>query len=153
MMELFPEGKSLGWMQAPPQWIFSHTVRFIGVVRIVIQDGEGFILVKKGKPLAYYFKHGQIELRGHAALDYFRSHQTLEFNLCKYTPEEFSQALRILNIDSEEPVMNEVSAPVPEGYTPSPGRGYLFSHHAIAGRARVPQTSRQSRRPERYWNS
>jgi hypothetical protein len=101
IIELLPEGKSIGWMQAPPQWIFTHTVRFIGVVRVVIQDGEGFILIKKGKPLAYYFKHGRIELRGHAALDYFNSHPTIEFNLCKYTPEEFVQAQKICNVEDQ----------------------------------------------------
>lgn len=101
MIEQLPEGKSIGWMQAPPQWIFTHTVRFVGVVRVVIQDGEGFILIQKGKPLAYYFKHGRIELRGHAALDYFNSHPTIEFNLCKYTPEEMAEALRICNIDDQ----------------------------------------------------
>ncbi|NMB77513.1 MAG: hypothetical protein GYA23_00270 [Methanomicrobiales archaeon] len=99
MIEQLPEGKSIGWMQAPPQWIFTHTVRFIGIVRIVIQDGEGFILIQKGKPLTYYFKHGRIEMRGHAALDYFNSHPTIEFNLCKYTQEEFAEALRICNVD------------------------------------------------------
>ena len=110
MIDQLPEGKSIGWMQAPPQWIFTHTVRFIGVVRVVIQDGEGFILIKKGKPLVYFFKHGRIELRGHAALDYFNSHPTIEFNLCKYTPEEFSQALKICNVEeitAETPVMQE----------------------------------------------
>jgi hypothetical protein len=101
MIELIPEGKSIGWMQAPPQWIFTHTVRFVGVVRVVIQDGEGFILIRKGKPLAYYFKHGRIELRGNAALDYFNSHPTIEFNLCKYTPEEMAQALKICNVEEE----------------------------------------------------
>jgi len=103
MIDQLPEGKSIGWMQAPPQWIFTHTVRFIGVVRVVIQDGEGFILIKKGKPLMYYFKHGRIELHGHGALDYFNSHPTIEFNLCKYTPEEFSQALKICDIDEAIP--------------------------------------------------
>jgi hypothetical protein len=103
MMDQLPEGKSIGWMQAPPQWIFTHTVRFIGVVRVVIQDGEGFILIKKGKPLLYFFKHGRIELRGHAALDYFNSHPTIEFNLCKYTPEEFSQALKICDVNEDQP--------------------------------------------------
>lgn len=101
MIDQLPEGKSIGWMQAPPQWIFTHTVRFVGVVRVVIQDGEGFILIKKGKALVYYFKHGRIELRGHGALDYFNSHPTIEFNLCKYTPEEFAQALKICNIEDE----------------------------------------------------
>jgi hypothetical protein len=99
MIDQMPEGKSIGWMQAPPQWIFSHTVRFVGIVRIVIQDGEGFILIRKGKPLAYYFKHGRIELKAHSALDYFTSHPTIEFNLCKYTQEELAQALKVCNID------------------------------------------------------
>jgi len=99
MIDQLPEGKSIGWMQAPPQWIFTHTVRFVGIVRVVIQDGEGFILIKKGKALMYYFKHGRIELRGHAALDYFNSHPTIEFNLCKYTPEEFAQALKICEVE------------------------------------------------------
>jgi hypothetical protein len=103
MMERLPEGKSLGWMQAPPAWISSHTIRFIGVVRVVIQDGEGFILIKKGKPVIHYFKHGTIELKGHSALDYFNSHPILEFNLCKYTPEEFALALKLCNIEEHEP--------------------------------------------------
>ena len=104
-MKDLPEGKSLGWMQAPHTWISSHTVRFIGVVRVVIQDGEGYILIKKGKPLFHYFKHGTIELKGHSALDYFNSYPVIEFNLCKYTPEEFALALKLCNIEEHEPVI------------------------------------------------
>ena len=113
-MKALPEGKSLGWMQAPSSWINSHTVRFIGVVRVVIQDGEGFILIKKGRPLFYYFKHGTIELKGHTALDYFNSHPVIEFNLCKYTPDEFAWAMKICNIEDHEPVVpKEPSVPGP----------------------------------------
>ncbi|MFA6225474.1 MAG: hypothetical protein WC620_04660 [Methanoregula sp.] len=104
MIEQLPEGNSIGWMQAPPQWIFTHTVRFIGVVRIVIQDGEGFILIKRGKPVYYYVKHGRIELKGHSALDYFNSHPSIEFNLCTYTTEEFTGAMKICNIEEESPL-------------------------------------------------
>lgn len=103
-MRELPEGKSLGWMQAPPSWIISHTVRFAGIVRVVIQDGEGYILIKKGKQLFHYFRHGTIELKGHSALDYFNSHPIIEFNLCKYTPEELSLALKLCNIEEEDPV-------------------------------------------------
>ena len=60
-MKPLPQGKSLGWMQAPASWIPTHTLRFIGIVRVVMPDGEGFILIKKGKPLFYYFKQGTIE--------------------------------------------------------------------------------------------
>lgn len=126
MIEQLPEGVSIGWMQAPPQWIFTHTVRFIGIVRIVIQDGEGFILIQKGKPLSYYFKHGRIELRGHAALDYFNSHPTIEFNLCKYTPEEFAEALKVCNVDEmgqplapPEQERKPETIPVPEKPAPA----------------------------------
>lgn len=99
MIDQLPEGKSIGWMQAPPQWIFTHTVRFIGIVRMVIQEGEGFILIRKGKPRISYFKHGRIELCGHTALDYFNSQPIIEFNLSKYTPEEFSYALKVCTVD------------------------------------------------------
>ncbi|MCK9579392.1 MAG: hypothetical protein M0Q92_02950, partial [Methanoregula sp.] len=121
MIDQLPEGISIGWMQAPPQWIFTHTVRFIGIVRVVIQDGEGFILIQKGKPLAYYFKHGRIELKGHAALDYFNSHPTIEFNLCKYTSEEFAEALKICNIDEEGTIIPpQQEKTVPETPLPKP---------------------------------
>jgi hypothetical protein len=119
MIDQLPEGKSIGWMQAPPQWIFTHTVRFIGVVRVVIQDGEGFILIKKGKPLVYYFKHGRIELHGHGALDYFNSHPTIEFNLCKYTPEEFSQALKICDVEDTVPETESVAEQEPAPSAPA----------------------------------
>jgi hypothetical protein len=119
MIDQLPEGKSIGWMQAPPQWIFTHTIRFIGVVRVVIQDGEGFILIKKGKALMYYFKHGRIELRGHAALDYFNSNPTIEFNLCKYTPEEFSQALKICDVEETLPESAEVQEKEPARPAPA----------------------------------
>lgn len=107
MMESLPEGASIGWMQAPPAWIFTHTARFVGVVRIVIQDGEGFILINRGEPRAYYFRHQNRELRGKAALDYFNSFAIIEFNLCKYTPEEFAFA-------EERCAAESVSIPSPE---------------------------------------
>jgi predicted regulator of Ras-like GTPase activity (Roadblock/LC7/MglB family) len=82
---------------------------------VVIQDGEGFILITKGRPLFHYFKHGTIELKGHTALDYFNSHPVIEFNLCKYTPDEFAWALKLCNIEDHEPVVLKepaVSGPV-----------------------------------------
>ena len=120
-MKALPEGKSLGWMQAPASWISSHTVRFIGVVRVVIQDGEGFILIKKGKPLFHYFKQGTIELKGHTALDYFNSHPVIEFNLCKYNPDESAWAMKLCNIEDHEPVVRRepaVAGPVSREHTP-----------------------------------
>ena len=138
-MKPLPEGKSLGWMQAPASWISSHTVRFIGVVRVVIQDGEGFILIKKGKPLFHYFKHGTIELKGHTAQDYFNSHPVIEFNLCKYTPDEFAWALKLCNIEDHEamvPKKPAVSGTVSREHN-TPSRTVDFTIAKPAGNKRV----------------
>jgi predicted regulator of Ras-like GTPase activity (Roadblock/LC7/MglB family) len=120
-MKPLPEGKSLGWMQAPASWIDSHTVRFIGVVRVVIQDGEGFILIKKGKQLFHYFRHGTIELKGHTALDYFNSHPVIEFNLCKYSPDELAWAMKLCNVEDPDRVVPQepaVPGPVSRDHSP-----------------------------------
>jgi hypothetical protein len=119
-MKPLPQGKSLGWMQAPALWISTHTLRFIGVARVVIQDGAGFILIKKGKPLFYYFKQGTIELKGNTALDYFNSHPVIDFNLCKYNPDEFAWALKLCNIEDPESVVSkEMNVPVPVSRQPT----------------------------------
>ena len=119
-MKPLPQGKSLGWMQAPASWITTHTLRFIGVARVVIQDGEGFILIKKGKSLFYYFKRGTIELKGNTALDYFNSHPVIDFNLCKYNPDEFAWALKLCNIEDHEPVVpKEMNVSVPVSRQPT----------------------------------
>jgi hypothetical protein len=134
-MKALPEGKSLGWMQAPASWIDSHTVRFIGVVRVVIQDGEGFILIKKGKPLFYYFRQGTIELKGHTALDYFNSHPVIEFNLCKYTPDELAWAMKLCNIEDHDRV-------VPKGpVVPKP----VSTEHSPPARTAVPSVAQPAR--------
>jgi hypothetical protein len=111
-MKPLPQGKSLGWIQAPASWVTTHTSRFIGVVRVVIKGGEGFILIKKGKPLFYYFKQGTTELKGNRALDYFNSHALIDFNLCKYNRDEFAWALNLCNIEDHDPVVANVSVPV-----------------------------------------
>ncbi len=141
-MKELPEGKSLGWMQAPASWIGSHTVRFIGVVRVVIQDGEGFILIKKGKPLFHYFKHGTIETKGHTALDYFNSHPVIEFNLCKYTPDEFAWAMKLCNIEDHDRVVPKepaVPGPVSREHNP-PSRTAVPPVAKPAGDTRILDT-------------
>lgn len=94
-MDTLPEGKAIGEMQAPLQWIFSHTSRFVGAVRITMQDGEGFLLVQKGEPLAAQFRHPLKSLSGPPALKYFSSQPILDFGLWKYEPDEMQDALAI----------------------------------------------------------
>ena len=127
MIDQLPEGKNIGWMQAPPQWIFTHTARFVGIVRIVILDGEGFILIRKGKPLVYYFNLGQIVLCGEEALEYINSRPAIEFSLCRYSADELSLALKICNIDeipSEQEILQitDIIIPAAETKDLSPSR-------------------------------
>jgi hypothetical protein len=137
-MKPLPQGKSLGWMQAPASWITTHTLRFIGIVRVVMKDGEGFILIKKGKPLFYYFKRGTIEMTGNTALDYFNSHPLIDFNLCKYNRDEFAWALNLCNIEDHDPVVTNVSVTVSRQPT-VPFRPADPSVSKPAGDKRIPE--------------
>jgi hypothetical protein len=138
MIDTLPEGQSIGWMQAPLQWILTHTVRFVGIVRVVILDGEGFILIRKGKPLVYFFKHGRIELRGHGALDYFNSHKTIEFKLCRYTPEEFSRALKICEVEELPQETVGVKGNVPSAPAHAEGGGKTMVESPMTSRPEQP---------------
>jgi len=107
---------------------------------VVIQDGEGFILIKKGKQLFHYFKHGTIELKGHTALDYFNSHPVIEFNLCKYTPDEFAWAMKLCNIEDHDRVVPKepaVPGPVSREHSP-PARTADPPVAKPAGDTRIP---------------
>lgn len=148
MIEQLPEGKNIGRMQAPPQWIFTHTARFAGIVRVVIPDGEGFILIRKGKPLVHYFRHGRIVLCGEEALEYFKSQPTIEFNLCKYTTDELSLALKICNID--EIPTQPVAVPGPAPAVPAPESNRSSPPPGVAGSLEervAAETKRPSPRP------
>jgi len=98
MIKNLPEGTSIGEMRASLQWILSHTARFAGLVIVTIQGSRGFILMNMGKPLVYYFKHGQNVLKGHAAYEYFKSQSFIQFELRRYTALEMTLALGLASV-------------------------------------------------------
>ena len=102
MMEKLPEGTVIGEMRASFDWILSHTARFAGIVVVTVQDSRGFILIDKGKPLAYYFRHGKRVLKGHNAYEYFRSQDAILFELRRYSPEEMAKALEIASAEDKK---------------------------------------------------
>ncbi len=110
-MDKLPEGKDIGQMQASLRWIFSHTSRFDGAVRITMQDGEGFLLVQKGEPLAAQFRHPLKSLSGPSALKYFGSQPILDFGLWKYEPDEMREALA-LSVEMQALMQPDLEAPV-----------------------------------------
>jgi len=102
MMEKLPEGTVIGQMRASFDWVLSHTARFAGIVVVTVQDSRGFILIDKGKPLAYYFRHGKRVLKGHNAYEYFRSQDAILFELRRYNPEEMAKALEIASAEDKK---------------------------------------------------
>src|SRR5512138_1074406 len=111
MMDQLPLGKHIGRMQAPPEWVFSHTAKFTGIVRVTIREGSGFSLIRKGRALVHYFRYGDTVLCGEEAEKYIRSQPVLEFSLCRYSPEEFSRALAACGIDDPEKEFAVVKIP------------------------------------------
>jgi len=121
MTGTLPAGISLGTMEAPLSWIYSHTIRFLGKVQMFVQDGEGFILIRRGEALAYCFRHGGITLRGNGAREYLLSQDVIKFSLCKYTEEEFGQAMtwcREHNVPVHDPDRETQDIPPPPSPTP-----------------------------------
>ena len=103
MIKNLPEGTSIGEMRASLQWILSHTARFAGLVIVTIQGSRGFILINMGKPLVYYFRHGQNVLKGHPAYEYFQSQPFIQFELRRYTALEMTLALGLASAEEGTP--------------------------------------------------
>lgn len=107
MMEKLPEGTVIGQMRASFDWVLSHTARFAGIVVVTVQESRGFILIDKGKPLAYYFRHGKRVLKGHTAYEYFRSQDAILFELRRYNPEEMAKAFEIASQEDKKTPSSE----------------------------------------------
>ncbi|MDD2473442.1 MAG: roadblock/LC7 domain-containing protein [Methanoculleus sp.] len=144
MIDKLPRGKAIGEMQAPLQWIFSHTSRFFGAVRITMQDGEGFLLVQNGEPLAAYFSHPFKSLSGSPALKSISSQEILDFSLWKYEPEDMQTALT-LSAGAEAHLQPGRALPAdrPEDGEPGPVAG------TVEGREESSQGASPGEEPER----
>jgi predicted regulator of Ras-like GTPase activity (Roadblock/LC7/MglB family) len=68
------------------------TSPLIGVLYVVGNPGEGFLLIDKGKFVASLFHTSTSEMKGNAAYELMVGEQALDFEMRKYTPEEFSEA-------------------------------------------------------------
>ncbi len=96
MIELLPEGSPIGRLQASFQWVLAHTSRFRGLMTITMGEGEGFILIDRGKPVGCFFQLGGKILRGRAAYTHFMGLPIVDLSLRRYTSGELETAVRIL---------------------------------------------------------
>ncbi len=136
MIDTLPPGTSIGEMQAPLRWIHSHTVRFVGIAVIRVSDGNGFILIRKGTPLAYYFKHASTVLKGPAAQKYFAQQSIVDFDLRRLTPDEFREAYSICSAEGIALPLEESDNDAPTA--PVAVAGEVRPANAIAARAEDP---------------
>jgi hypothetical protein len=154
MMEKLPEGTVIGQMRASFDWVLSHTARFAGIVVVTVQESRGFILIDKGKPLAYYFRHGKRVLKGHTAYEYFRSQDAILFELRRYSPEEMAKAFEIASQEdkktpsSESVFLSEKSPGVPDETVVSDRRDLESSSPVEMPSKNVPYETVPTEEPE-----
>lgn len=86
---ILPEGTVIGKFSGSLLEIGPFISPLIGVLHIFGTNGEGFLLIDKGKFVASYFKQKDTDLKGNVAYNHLIGESTLEFEVRKYTEEEF----------------------------------------------------------------
>jgi len=89
---ILPEGSIIGKFSGSLEDIIPFTVPFLGVIHIVGTKMEGLILIDKGKFIASYLKNDSGELKSNQAYEQLEIEKFLEFELRKYSAEEFALA-------------------------------------------------------------
>jgi predicted regulator of Ras-like GTPase activity (Roadblock/LC7/MglB family) len=89
---ILPEGSVIGTFSGALEDVQPFTSPLIGVLYVVGPPGEGFLLIDKGKFVASLFHNSVSEMKGNAAYELLISEQTLDFEMRRYSPEEFSDA-------------------------------------------------------------
>lgn len=112
----FPAGTDGGTISNPQdEGFIREMMSFCGAIEITTGTGHGFILTDNGKLISAYFKDGAGEFKGTEAL----SRMTLDpgdddspqtFSLHRYSPDEYSQAVRI---SENEQLLLARESPVP----------------------------------------
>jgi predicted regulator of Ras-like GTPase activity (Roadblock/LC7/MglB family) len=92
---ILPEGAVIGSFSGTIEEVQPFTSPLVGVLYMVGNPGEGFLLIDKGKFVAALFHTGVSEMKGNAAYERLVGEQALDFEMRRYTPEEFSGAREI----------------------------------------------------------
>jgi predicted regulator of Ras-like GTPase activity (Roadblock/LC7/MglB family) len=86
---ILPEGSVIGTFSGTLEDIQPFILPLIGVLYVVGPPGEGFVLIDKGKLVATLFRTNASELKGNAAYELLVEEQALDFELRRYSSEEF----------------------------------------------------------------
>ncbi len=89
---MLPEGSVIGSFAGGLSDVGPFLAPLMGALHVIGPQGEGFLLIDKGKVLASYYRNNTTDLKGITAHKYLSSESALQFELRRYTPEEFSEA-------------------------------------------------------------
>jgi predicted regulator of Ras-like GTPase activity (Roadblock/LC7/MglB family) len=89
---ILPEGSVIGTFSGTLDDIQPFISPLIGVLYVVGNPGEGFLLIDKGKFIASLFRTADSEVKGNAAYEMLIGQHALDFEMRRYTPEEFADA-------------------------------------------------------------
>jgi len=102
----FPAGTDRGIVLNPRDEAFIQGLSsFRGACQVETADGQGFVLLDKGRPAAAYFRAGDKVFRGNPALPYVAmppgpDAEILEYRLREYDDTEFSLSLQIAKYEN-----------------------------------------------------
>jgi predicted regulator of Ras-like GTPase activity (Roadblock/LC7/MglB family) len=89
---ILPEGSVIGTFSGTLDDIQPFISPLVGVLHVVGNPGEGFLLIDKGKFIASLFRTAGSEMKGNAAYELLIGEHALDFEMRRYTPEEFADA-------------------------------------------------------------
>lgn len=89
---ILPEGSIIGKISGALEDITPFTTTFRGLIHVIGSNLEGLILIDNGSVIASYLKNDTEEMKGNIAYEELVTEKSLEFELRKYTVNEFSEA-------------------------------------------------------------
>jgi Uncharacterized distant relative of homeotic protein bithoraxoid len=85
----------MGTFAGTLQDIQPFTSPLVGVLYVVGNPGQGFFLIDHGKFVACLFHTSTSEMKGNAAYELLAGVHALDFEMRRYTPEEYAEAREI----------------------------------------------------------
>ncbi len=114
-----PAGTDGGTITNPQEeGLVQYLMDFRGAIEIDTPSGHGFIITENGKLVAAYFRNKDGAFRGKSALSHMITESTdgteppQSFNLRKYSPADFAQALEVSR--EESILITESGSPSPK---------------------------------------
>lgn len=89
---MLPEGSVIGTFAGGLSDVAPFLAPLVGALHVIGPEEEGFFLIEQGKILASYYRNNTADLKGIAAHEYLSGKGDLQFELRRYTEQEFFEA-------------------------------------------------------------